>query len=35
MVVIAASMRKLLILAYGVVKSGRPFDQSLTTPHGI
>jgi transposase len=35
MVVIAAAMRKLLILAYGVVKSGRPFDPSLTPAHGI
>lgn len=26
MVVVAAAMRKLLVLAYGVVKSGRPFD---------
>lgn len=25
-VVIAAAMRKLLVLAYGVVKSGHPFD---------
>jgi transposase len=31
MVVVAAAMRKLLVLAYGVVKSGRPWDPSLTT----
>jgi transposase len=35
MVVIAAAMRKLLVLAYGVVKSGRPFDPGLTMQHGI
>lgn len=35
MVVVAAAMRKLLILAYGVVKSGRPFDPTLTPAHGI
>jgi len=35
MVIVAAAMRKLLVLAYGVVKSGRPFDASLTTQHGI
>jgi transposase len=35
MVVIAAAMRKLLVLAYGVVKSGRPFDPTLTAAHGI
>jgi hypothetical protein len=26
MTVVAAAMRKLLTLAYGVLKSGRPFD---------
>jgi transposase len=31
MVVVAAAMRKLLVLAYGVVKSGRPWDPSLPT----
>jgi transposase len=31
MVVVAAAMRKLLVLAYGVVKSGRPWDPNLTT----
>jgi transposase len=31
MVAVAAAMRKLLVLAYGVVKSGRPWDPSLTT----
>jgi len=30
--IIVAAMRKLLILAYGVLKSGRPFDGALTTP---
>ena len=35
MVVVAAAMRKLLVLAYGVVKSGRPFNPALTTQHGI
>lgn len=35
MVVIAAAMRKLLVLAYGVVKSGRAFDIALTERHGI
>jgi hypothetical protein len=35
MVIVAAAMRKLLVLAYGVVKSGRPFDPALTTQHGI
>lgn len=35
MVIIAAAMRKLLVLAYGVVKSGRGFDLGLTAPHGI
>lgn len=35
MVVVAAAMRKLLVLAYGVVKSGRPFDPGLTAAHGI
>ena len=35
MVIIAAAMRKLLVLAYGVVKSGRPFDPGLTPAHGI
>lgn len=35
MVIIAAAMRKLLVLAYGLVKSGRPFDAGLTTQHGI
>lgn len=30
MVIVAAAMRKLLVLAYGVVKSGRPFDPLLT-----
>ncbi len=35
MVVIAAVMRKLLVLAYGVVKSGRSFDLPLTPSHGI
>jgi hypothetical protein len=35
MVVVAAAMRKLLILAYGLVKSGRSFDSGLTTQHGI
>lgn len=35
MVVIAAVMRKLLVLAYGVVKPGRGFDLTLTQPHGI
>jgi transposase len=35
MVVIAAAMRKLLVLAYGVVKSGRSYDPALTTSHGI
>jgi transposase len=35
MVVIAAAMRKLLVLAYGVVKSGRAFDLTLTERHGI
>jgi transposase len=35
MVIVAAAMRKLLVLAYGVVKSGRPFDLGLTTQHGI
>ena len=29
--IIIAAMRKLLILAYGVLKSGRPFDGALTT----
>jgi len=29
--IIVAAMRKLLILAYGVLKSGRPFDGALTT----
>jgi transposase len=31
MVIVAAAMRKLLVLAYGVVKSGRRFDPGLTT----
>lgn len=35
MVIIAAAMRKLLVLAYGVVKSGRAFDLTLTNQHGI
>ncbi|MBV8489467.1 MAG: IS110 family transposase [Candidatus Eremiobacteraeota bacterium] len=30
MVVIGAVMRKLLVLAYGVLKSGRPFDPTLS-----
>jgi transposase len=29
MVIIGAAMRKLLHLAYGVLKSGKPFDASL------
>lgn len=29
--IIVAAMRKLLVLAYGVLKSGRPFDGNLTT----
>lgn len=32
MVVIGAAMRKLLRLAYGVLKSGRPFDPAWRTP---
>jgi len=31
MSVIAALMRKLLTLAYGVLKSGRPFDPAYAT----
>jgi transposase len=30
MVIVGAAMRKLLHLAYGVLKSGRPFDPALT-----
>ncbi len=29
--IIIAAMRKLLVIAYGVLKSGRPFDGALTT----
>lgn len=29
MVIVAAAMRKLLHICYGVLKSGRPFDASL------
>ncbi|MBZ0315566.1 MAG: IS110 family transposase [Anaerolineae bacterium] len=32
MVVVGAAMRKLLVLAYGVVKSGRPFDPARFAP---
>jgi len=32
MTIIAAVMRKLLTLAYGVLKSGRAFDPSYATP---
>jgi transposase len=35
MVIIAACMRKLLVIAYGIVKSGRSFDLALTPQHGI
>jgi hypothetical protein len=31
MVIICAIMRKLIHLAYGVLKSGRPFDPSIAT----
>ncbi|HEX6184105.1 MAG TPA: IS110 family transposase, partial [Pyrinomonadaceae bacterium] len=31
MQVIGAAMRKLLHIAYGVLKSGRPFDPKLKT----
>ncbi len=30
MVIVGAAMRKLLYLAYGVRKSGKPFDPSYT-----
>lgn len=29
--IIAAVMRRLLVLAYGVVKSGKPFDPQIPT----
>jgi transposase len=32
MSIIAAAMRKLLVLAYGVLKSGQPFDPAYVTP---
>ncbi len=32
MTIVAAVMRKLLTLAYGVLKSGRAFDPSYATP---
>ncbi len=34
MVVICAAMRKLLVLAYGVIKSNKPFDPNYTNLEG-
>ena len=34
MVVLGAAMRKLLHLAFGVLKSKKPFDMALTCPTG-
>ena len=31
MVVVGAAMRKLLVLVYGILKSGRPFDANYLT----
>jgi transposase len=33
MVVVTAAMRKLLVLAFGVLKSGQPFDPNYAAPH--
>ena len=35
MTIVAAVMHKLLVLAYGVLKSGRPFDPNFATTHQL